>query len=113
MVFLAVVDGSPTGSKPVHQSLDGGPTQVCATTVAAALEMLAERIRLPRGHLQRPRPVPVDPGRRDRSAGPGRASWPALSRRRDRPNPARRSIRLGSTGAEHCSDRVRPARSRS
>jgi hypothetical protein len=46
-VFLAVADGSESGSEPVHRHIDGDPRQVCAATVTAALELLAERLRLP------------------------------------------------------------------
>ncbi len=46
-VFLAVVDGSDSGSEPVHRHFDGDPPEVCAATVTAALELLVERLRLP------------------------------------------------------------------
>lgn len=46
-VFLAVVDGSDAGGEPVHRHFDGEPGQVCAATVTAVLELLAERLRLP------------------------------------------------------------------
>jgi nicotinamide-nucleotide amidase len=46
-VFLAVVDGSESGSEPVLRHMDGDPGQVCAATVTAALELLVERLRLP------------------------------------------------------------------
>jgi nicotinamide-nucleotide amidase len=46
-VFLAVVDGSESGSEPVRRHIDGDPGQVCAATVTEALGLLAERLRLP------------------------------------------------------------------
>jgi nicotinamide-nucleotide amidase len=46
-VFLAVVDGSESGSEPVRRHIDGDPGQVCATAVTEALRLLAERLRLP------------------------------------------------------------------
>ena len=46
-VFLAVVDGSESGSDPVRRHIEGDPDQVCAATVIEALRLLAERLRLP------------------------------------------------------------------
>jgi len=46
-VFLAVVDGSDSGSEPVRRHIDGDPGQVCVTAVAEALTLLVERLRLP------------------------------------------------------------------
>jgi nicotinamide-nucleotide amidase len=46
-VFLAVADGSDSGSEPVRRHIDGDPDQVCATTVTEALTLLVERLRLP------------------------------------------------------------------
>jgi nicotinamide-nucleotide amidase len=46
-VFLAVVDGSESGSEPQRRHIDGDPGQVCATAVTEALQLLAERLRLP------------------------------------------------------------------
>jgi nicotinamide-nucleotide amidase len=46
-VFLAVVDGSESGSEPVRRQIEGDPGQVCATAVTEALTLLVERLRLP------------------------------------------------------------------
>jgi nicotinamide-nucleotide amidase len=46
-VFLAVVDGSESGSEPVRRHIDGDPGQVCATAAIEALTLLVERLRLP------------------------------------------------------------------
>jgi nicotinamide-nucleotide amidase len=46
-VFLAVDDGTEDGAEPVHRMLDGDPGEVCAAATVAALELLAERLRLP------------------------------------------------------------------
>jgi hypothetical protein len=42
-----VVDGSDSGSEPLRRHIDGDPAQVCAATLTEALELLAERLRLP------------------------------------------------------------------
>jgi nicotinamide-nucleotide amidase len=46
-VFLAMVNGSDSGSEPVRRHIDGDTNQVCDTTVNEALTLLAERLRLP------------------------------------------------------------------
>ena len=46
-VFLAVVDGSESGSEPVRRQFDGDPGQVCSTAATEALTLLVERLRLP------------------------------------------------------------------
>jgi nicotinamide-nucleotide amidase len=46
-VYLAVVDGSESGSEPVRRHIDGDPGEVCATAAIEALTLLVERLRLP------------------------------------------------------------------
>jgi nicotinamide-nucleotide amidase len=45
-VFLAVVDGSGSGSEPVREQIKGDPGEVRATAVTEALTFLVERLRL-------------------------------------------------------------------
>jgi nicotinamide mononucleotide (NMN) deamidase PncC len=47
MVYLAVVDGSESGSEPGRRHIDGEPGEVYATAAVEALTLPVERLRLP------------------------------------------------------------------